>query len=453
MNLARIAVALFAIVGCSEPSAPPAARPLNVLLITLDTLRADYLGSYGHARPTSPELDALAASGVLFENAIAQSAVTPVSHASILTGLYPHHHGLRSLHGGKGFRLPAERVTLAEILAANGYTTAGFVSAFPATRHFGLDQGFATWNEDFGDEARDDLIGDAGIVNTGRAQRRADATTAEALRWLEAGRRDPFFLWIHYFDTHDEALAPPAEYVARFPARSVQRADQLRALYEAEVAYIDEHVGHVLRALERLGLRERTLVAVLADHGEGLGDHDWWGHSLLYQEQVRVPFLLSVPGSGWSGRVHDLVRSVDLVPTILDVLDIPCPDGRCGFDGSSLRGVIAGGTRAFPVAYSESLSDLAGYPGSPFANDSLYALNDGRWKLVARYEGLRAKPSWLFDLEADPGETVNLIHAHPDVERRLRRRLEALGSIVEADRSTPLDPSVRERLRSLGYLR
>jgi len=215
------------LVACT-PAAPPDAP--NVVLVTLDTVRADYLGLYGHSRETSPELDEFARGAFVFEQAIAQSAVTPVSHASILTGLRPYQHGLRSLHGGANFALPDEQQTLAEMLAARGYATAAFVSAFTATRYYGLHQGFESWDQAFAGNDGAGRVSEAGIVNTGDAQRTAVETTRRALKWLQARKPGPFFLWLHYFDAHDPDVIAPADVQARFPPATRNRHDLLRAV-------------------------------------------------------------------------------------------------------------------------------------------------------------------------------------------------------------------------------
>ncbi len=439
--------------GCEQRDDATDRAALNLLLVTIDTLRADHLGCYGYPQPTSPVLDDLAASALLFENAVAQSAVTPVSHASILTGLNPYRHGLRSLHGGTGYRLAADRLTLAELMRANGRATGGFVGAFTATQHFGLHRGFDRWDEDFEDHRGEGRVSAKGIVNTGRSQRRANETTDRALGWLRGHSDRPFFAWVHYFDVHDPLLGPPETHLSRFPARSESDADRLIAIYDAEIAFVDEQLGRILRFLDETGIRDRTAVAVLADHGQGLGDHDWWGHGILYQEQVRVPFVLSIPGVSEGKRVSALARTIDLVPTLVDWMGLECPGGSCDFDGRSLRAAIEGGTPAASVGYSESLNDLSGYSNVPFQNDSFYAVNDGRWKLIARYRGRQSMPSMLFDLENDPRETTNVIERHREIEQRLRAQLEATGAIVEMAPLTPLDPGTRERLEALGYVR
>ncbi|MBW2726893.1 MAG: sulfatase [Deltaproteobacteria bacterium] len=306
----KMAVGLCcALLLACTPAAPPDAP--NVVLVTLDTVRADYLGLYGHPRETSPELDEFARGAFVFEQAIAQSAVTPVSHASILTGLRPYQHGLRSLHGGANFALPDEQQTLAEMLAARGYATAAFVSAFTATRYYGLHQGFESWDQAFAGNDGAGRVNEAGIVNTGDAQRTAVETTRRALKWLEARKPGPFFLWLHYFDAHDPDVIAPAEVQARFPPATRNRHDLLRAAYEGEIAVIDTELGKLFAALDAAGVREQTLIAIVGDHGQGMGDHGWWGHGILYQEQLRVPFILSLPGLGGGKRIHSLVRTTD----------------------------------------------------------------------------------------------------------------------------------------------
>jgi len=226
---------------------PSNGQKLNVLLITLDTLRADHLGFYGYAKNTSPTLDALATTSIVFDQAIAQSAITPVSHASIMTGLYPYNHGLRSLHGGVSYQLPDGRLTLAELMKANGYATGGFVSAFPVTKHYGLHQGFEAWDEEFQKKDEIKILTEQGIVNTGTAQRRCDATTEKAISWLRHHAEMPFFAWIHYFDAHDPILLPPEEYIKRFYPKSREKPEILRSVYDAEIAFMDDQIDLILK--------------------------------------------------------------------------------------------------------------------------------------------------------------------------------------------------------------
>jgi arylsulfatase A-like enzyme len=427
-------------------------RKMNFLLITLDTLRADHLGLYGYPENTSPTLDALASTSVVFDHAIAQSAITPVSHASIMTGLNPYNHELRSLHGGVGYKLPDRCLTLAELMKANGYATGGFVSAFPVTLHYGLQQGFETWDEKFSKEDSIRILTEKGIVNTGRAQRAANETTTKAIAWLRQQAKAPFFAWIHYFDVHDPLILPPQEYLRRFPPKSRNKADVLRAIYDAEIAFIDDQIHRVLRELEDLQIRENTVLAVLSDHGEGLGDHQWWAHSILYQEQIRLVFLLSVPGRIENLRLSSLVRSIDLVPTIVELIDLELPPDSL-FDGVSLLELIDKSSTQPLISYSESINDLTAYYGSQMQNESLYSISDGQWKLILHREHSRDKRLELFNLQSDPHELRDLSEKNPEIAIRLRNHLEGMQAIVADPPRPTIDEETKKRLKSLGYVK
>jgi arylsulfatase A-like enzyme len=425
---------------------------MNVLLITLDTLRADHLGCYGYSKNTSPALDALASTSIVFDHAIAQSAITPVSHASIMTGLNPYNHGLRSLHGGVSYQLPDSRLTLAEIMEVNGYATGGFVSAFPVTEHYGLHQGFGTWDEEF--QKKDELktLSETGIVNTGTAQRTCDITTEKAIAWLRHHAEKPFFAWIHYFDVHDPILLPPDEYLKRFYPQSRDKPDVLRSVYDAEIAFMDDQIKLILAEMENLNIRENTILAVISDHGEGLGDHDWWGHSILYQEQIRLVFLLSIPGRKESTRVSNLVRSIDLVPTLIELLNLNIPEEN-QVDGKNLLEVIDESSAQPRFAYSESINDLTAYYDSQMQNESLYAISDGRWKLILHREKSKDKGVELFDLQADPHELTDVSEKHPEIRVQLRNKLDEIPAIVQDPPRPAMDEKTKERLKSLGYIK
>jgi len=447
-------VIIFGLIGLCNCTGdgPPGSRQKNFLLITLDTLRADHLGCYGYKKNTSPAIDSLASYSVVFDNAIAQSAVTPVSHASILTGLYPHNHELRSLHGGVGYKLAETRITLAEILKSSGYETGGFVGAFPVTKHYGLHQGFETWDEEFliEDEAR--VLTDNGIVNTGRAQRRGEETTIRAIDWLEEHSNKPFFAWIHYFDIHDPLILPPKEYLAKFPPASRSQVDVMRAYYDSEISFVDAQVGRILEALEHIQVLDNTIIAVISDHGEGLGDHNWWGHSILYQEQIRLVFILSMPWRKEGCRIKSMVRSIDLLPTIVELLDLDMPS-HCLFDGESQLELIDGAQGRTKFAFSESINDLTAYNGSPMQNQSLYAVTDGRWKFILHREGSRDVRYELFDLQVDPNELQDLSGLHFGEAERLREELKGINAILEDPPRPMMDEKTEERLRSLGYVK
>lgn len=453
------AACVLALTACeTRPTASAHSGP-NVLLITLDTTRADRLSCYGYPKHTSPRLDQLAAEGVLFSHAIAQAAVTPVSHASILTGLEPYHHGLRVLHGRHENRLADSQVTLAEVLREAGYQTAAFVSAFTVVERFGLHQGFEVFDADFLTDEPGRIVSPQGIVNTGLNQRRADATTERALTWL-AGAREPFLLWLHYFDPHDPLLRPPAEYLDSAATQPTSPRDQLRALYDAEIRFMDAQIGRVLDELRRSGRYERTLIVAVADHGEGLGDHDWWSHGILYQEQIRVPLIIRGPGLPAGRRVEQLVRTIDIVPTVLELVGPAGADARaCGVsapvrvDGRSLLPLLRGRTATTPLAYADSINMLTYYTASGFReekDDMLFAITDGTWKYI--HHALRPEESELYDLRSDPGELVNLRDQHPQQVERLLAELRARDCFPKAGAGREqMSPEDLRRLRSLGY--
>ena len=484
--LALLAAGAFA--GCAAPGDRPVH---NLLLITLDTTRADALGFGGHPRATSPQLDSLATApgSTVFERAIAQAAVTPVSHASIFTGLEPYHHGLRVLHGLSHNRLAAEQTTLAELWAAAGGVSGAFVSAYPTTGAFGFEQGFDRFDADFPGADGSGLVSKNGVVNTGSAQRGARETTDAAIDWLRkvaprAGRR-PVFAWVHYFDPHDTAVVPPQEELhallnGPFRPRSRSRADLLRAVYECETYYMDGQIGRLLAALRELELADNTMIVVVADHGEGLGDHGWWSHGILYQEQIRVPLVVHLPAAknpaadgGTAGggtadggdvdpktvvpRISAQVRTIDILPTILDACRVGA-EPRPALDGISLLpamrdGVVTPARRA----YSESVNLLTyGRPDDAAQidakDDKLYSLvrADGL-KLI--YHQLRPEKSQLYDLNSDPRETRNLAAERPAELATMIAELEALNALSDImPGQTPSDAEHIKKLRSLGYV-
>lgn len=457
-----------------RPSGPALPGP-NVVLITLDTTRADRLGCYGSRSTRTPNLDRLAEHGIRFDRAIATAAVTPVSHASIFTGLFPHSHGLRVLHGHIGYELEPEQITLAEILRENGYQTAAFISAFPASSHFGLDQGFDFFDQQFpmaetGEElplAKEDMRR-AGIQATGRAQREARATTDAALAWLgNADSNRPFFIWVHYFDPHDLQVAPPAKYLLR---KGIDRLpvsdDEVRRAYDVEVEYVDDHIGRLLRKLDLNWETEPdddrpTLVAVVSDHGEGLGDHEWWAHGILYQEQVRVPMILFGGRYRGGAQIDTVIRTVDLLPTLLEQAGIELPDDAT-LDGKSLTPLLPDGPNpASPpqhrLALADSINRTFYYWGNSRdrktqKDDRLYCLIEWPWKLI--YHQYDPDQSELYQLERDPRELNDLAHAHPEQRTTLERKLKSLGALTSVDYQNPalMDPAVLEKLKALGYV-
>ena len=427
------------LVGCSPEVealapgiAPGAATGKSLLLVTLDTTRADHLACFGAKGAETPNLDALAARGVRFEQALACVPLTTPSHASLLTGLYPPDHGVRN--NGEAPLAP-EQATLAELLAARGYDTAAFVSAFVLDTRYGLDQGFAHYDDRMprpeGATAGDTVFG-------GTTERPGNLTTDAFQAWLAArdGKR-PFFAWIHYYDAHDPYLPPPP-FDAKFRGRE----------YAGEIAFVDSEIGRVLRALEDAGLASRTMVSVVADHGESLGQHGESTHGrTLYEEAMRVPWILApaasdarevAGGPGAGVAVTDVVSIVDVMPTLLDLLGSDTPEG---LDGESLlRGPLARDR----AVYLETLMPLFNNGWAP-----LFALRTRDLKYV------KAPRAEFFRLTQDPFE---LSGADPTVTeaRELARRLEERlarwpDPLALLSRGRPLAPESAQALSSLGY--
>ncbi len=425
----------------------------NVVLVTLDTTRADFLGCYGYPGDPTPQLDALAREGVRFDQAIATASVTPVSHASILTGLDNHAHGVRVLSGLCGFRLGADIPSLSTVLRGAGWATAAVHSAFPVSAYFGFDRGFDVF-ESFSGGFRPGQAGNM-TWDLPRLQRRSDETTTIVLdRLRETGR--PFFLWVHMWDPHDNVLVPPPEYLPpSVPRLADGRLPASRELYAAEVSYVDHQLGRLFASLRENGEWERTLVVVVADHGEGLGDHGWQYHRILYQEQIRVPLLVRIPGPPNGREVPAVVRTTDIFPTVLDYLGVAAPRS---VSGRSLRPLIEGRDDAPRTAFADQINgyDLNVAMLTPRPNDDfMYAVIDGGWKLVWR--PLHPEHSELFHLDSDPRELVNRFDGEPGEVLRLQRLLARHGGWVttpchDVSEDAQLDAAAAARvLAELGY--
>ena len=427
MRLPSIPTAFLAFVlltGCRAGGAPPGPRASpNVLLVTIDTLRADRVGCYGHRSAVTPHLDGLAARGVRFATAVAHVPLTGPSHASILTGVGPLGHGFRD---NGGFVLPAEVRTAAEDFGKAGYQTAAFVSAFPLDRRFGFDRGFESYDDHLpkGNDPRRPLY----------VERFGDATTNAALRWLAARQGEPgagsrpFFLWVHYYDPH-APYEPPSDLAERFRT----------APYDGEVAFADRQFGRLLRALDERGETSRTLTLVTSDHGEGLGEHGEGTHGLfVYDSTLKVPWIMAGPGVG-AGRVSETVaRGVDLLPTLLDYAGLP---RRADIEGRSLRPAAEGREMPDAPVYAESL-----YPERQFGWASLVAWRTARFKLI------EAPRPELYDLKKDPGETTNRLDDERVRVEGLRQGLDTARSRTAPSTPAAVDPETAERLAALGYL-
>ena len=454
-------IILFAALASASLAGPRPAY--NVILITLDTTRADHLGVYGYRKPTSAVLDGFASEAAVFEMGISQAALTPVSHASILTGLYPYHHRLRLMHGLVENVLPENQTTLAEVWRSSGGQTAAFISAYPAGSAFGLQQGFSKFDDTFPHADGEGLVDKNGVVNTGKSQRRADATTDAALRWMKGFQKNdkPFLMWVHYFDPHDAYILPPRTltdslmYGALAPAGN-DDASIGRAMYDCDVYYMDRQIGRLFAELKRRNLWDRTIVVVVGDHGEGLGDHNWWTHGILYQEQIRVPYIVRVPRLPAGRRIASLVRSIDLMPTILEAAEIP-PAAWPKMDGESLvRTIRTGATDDSLVAYSGAVNicmyarpDKLGELDEK--TDKLYCLMNARYKFI--YHQLVPQESELYDLSVDPKELRNLYEKSSPIVTRLLKDLRARRAITGImPGMTPADLERMRRLESLGYI-
>ncbi|HET7747629.1 MAG TPA: sulfatase, partial [Vicinamibacteria bacterium] len=412
--LARAALALGLVVGCRGAGgqgrpAPP--RP-SIVLVTLDTTRADRVGAFGSAAGATPRLDGLAAQGLRFPNAYAHAPMTFPSHASILTGLLPPGHGIRD-NGPPP--LDASRPLLAELLARSGYRTAAFVSAFVLDRRFGLARGF----HHYADEMR------AG-PSDGLTSVPAAMTVDRALAWLSTPDPRPFFAWVHLFDPHDP-YEPPEPFATRFRGRP----------YEGEIAYMDHHLGRLLDALDRRADADDVLVLAVGDHGESLGEHGEDTHAyFIYAATQRVPLVLR-----WRRRVTPdrtaaaLAGGVDVAPTLLDAAGIAPP---ADLDGRSLLSPAPGGPRAI---YMESMA-----PRRWWGASELVGLRDERWLFV------RSPRPELYDVTVDPAESRNLAASHPERVAEMEARLAALALSEPPVPSPEVDGETAARLRALGYL-
>jgi arylsulfatase A-like enzyme len=397
--------------GCTSTAV---AHPRSLLLITLDTMRADRLPAYGFTGVLTPALDRIAAEGAIFEEAYAAVPLTLPSHVSLFTGLYPPRHGVRD---NAGAPLSGEFTTLAEVLRERRMTTAAFVASSVLAPGRGLEQGFDLYSA--GDPAR--------CSGAPPARRRAGAVVDEATSWLERHDTEPFFAWIHLYDTH-RPYDLPAEY-----------KDRYLDPYLAAIAYEDAQIARVISHLETRGLLTSTLIVVAGDHGESLGDHGEKSHGIfLYQEALRVPFMVRGPGVS-PRRVTAVARLVDVMPTVLDLFGV----STSGLDGVTLA---QAGTRSSTdprlEVYSESM-----YPRR-FGWAPLRSLRADRYKVI---DAPRAE---LYDLISDPGEERNVLAEHPTVAAAMLHRLRSFESGQEppATPGAEVDNAVLDRIASLGYV-
>jgi arylsulfatase A-like enzyme/Tfp pilus assembly protein PilF len=400
----------------------PKAR--NLLLVSIDTLRADHLGCYGYAGAQTPRLDSLARSGLRFARATTVVPLTLPAHTSLMTGTFPAWHGVRD---NGGFYVGDDQNTLAETLRAKGYRTGGFVSSFVLDSRWGIAQGFDTFFDDFDLEK----YGDKGGMDI--IQRPGSETVDRAVSWLGEDRDRPFFAWVHLYDPHTPYEAPEP-YRSRFPANLV-------GAYDAEIAAADAQLGRLLDTLEVQGRLAETLVVVTGDHGEMLGEHGEATHGFfIYDAATHIPMIVSGPGVP-AREIADQVRIVDLMPTSLEVLGLPIPPT---VQGTSLM-PLARGQRLSLIAQSESW-----YPRYHYGWSELLSVQDERFHYI------RAPRPELYDLQADARELAD--RAKEDtarlaaLDKALDAHLQRTASATAAKGPQAVDSETEEKLAALGYV-
>lgn len=415
----QVLLIILLVAGCADRRTPPG---INVLLITLDTTRADRIGAYGFDGIRTPVIDRLASEGVLFKNAYTSVPLTLPAHCTLMTGLYPPGHGVRN---NGNYVLPAETSTIAEILSEKGYATAAFIGSFVLDSQFGLSQGFETYYDSFKGEEKEERGYFAYIERSG------GEISDLACDWLESGS-SPFFLWLHYYDPH-YPYNPPAPF------------DELyEQPYIGEIAYTDSCLGRVVRKLDEQDLLGRTLIIVTSDHGESLGEHGELSHGhFLYNASIRVPLIMRFPERLPAGvEVDDFVSLADVLPTVCDILDLKIPRAA---QGISLMPQIKGEEREGRPIYMETLAPLENFGWS----EIIGVLNDN-WKYF------RVTNPELYNIEDDPGERINLYKKEPSKVSAMESLLRGLESELALDYGetapSEMDSETRAKLESLGYV-
>jgi len=398
--------------------------PRNLLLVSLDTVRADHLGCYHYAAAQTPHIDELAASGLRFAHASTVVPLTLPAHSSLMTGTFPGWHGVRD---NGGFYLDDDQLTLAEMLRDKGFRTGGFVGTFVLDRRWGIAQGFDRYFDDF------DLDRFANAAAMDMIQRPGSEVVDRALEWLQTEPKRPFFAWVHLYDAHTPYEAPEP-FRSRFPPTR-------DGAYDAEIASVDAQVGRLLGALRADGRLDETLVIVVADHGEMLGEHGELTHGFfIYEGATHIPLIISGPGVR-AGVISDQVRIVDVVPTALSLLGLPVPKQ---VQGTNLM-PLARGQHLGLVAHAESW-----YPRYHYGWSELRSIQDERFKVI------RAPRPELYDLATDPGE-------ERDRSKEYASRLDVFGRALDEFESRtakagvqqgprPIDAETEERLAALGYV-
>lgn len=445
---------------CLSCSRNPARQ--NVLFITIDTLRADHLGCYGYPRETSPSIDAFAARSVVFDNCVSQATSTLPSHASIFTSLYPPAHGV--IHNITGLRKDVP--SLIRVFSDNGYATGAVISNLVLESRFGLQQGFQTYDETL--DSRE-------LHRKKFRERRADSATDAAINWLRNKKRAEFFLWVHYVDPHG-AYYPPPEYremfvddewfekgeklpiaAKNFVAKTIPKYQELFgndnpsyyiSQYDGEIRFTDDHVGRLLKFLDESGLAPNTIVVVTADHGETFTERDLcFAHTFrTYDEQAIIPLIIRFPDPSIHKRINAQVRAIDIMPTLLDKLDLENP---YPVHGQSLMKLITSDENP-PVDFAIIYSDY----GMEFFDSEMGAqksIRTQQWKLTLNS---RDGSLELYSLENDPFETHNLAESQPAVLKQMEKLLHDRETEFKkgAVRQPKLSAELIEQLDSFGYL-
>lgn len=400
----------------------PAQPPTNVVLITIDTLRADHVGCYGYKQVKTPNLDSLAAEGARFERAFAVVPVTLPSHTTMLTGTYPM---LSGMHDFSGNKLSPQQPTLASVLRQSGYATAAVVGAAVLDSRFGLNQGFDFYYDHFDFSRLDE-------ANLDQMERPGNVVADIALDWLGKNSQKKFFLWVHLYDPHFP-YRPPEPYAREY-------ADHP---YDGEIAFVDEQVGRLVRFLKEKGLYRNSLILVTGDHGESLGEHGEKTHGFfIYNATMRVPLIIRLPDSTSARTVTDPVSLVDLMPTVLSALGVEIPTQ---VQGTSLLPAIRG-------AKADANRNLYGETYLPRLH---FNWSELRGTENTRYHFIDAPHPELYDLTKDPGEIHNLFPERKAVAQEMHAKLAALirdySAGKEMAEKTGLDPAMMERLKALGY--
>ena len=411
MRAAAATVCLF-LAACSakqseRPAQTPSAR--NLVVITIDTLRADHVGAYGYKDAHTPTLDRLAHDGVLFTHAYATAPITLTSHASLLTGRYPPGHGARH----NGMRIDLKTPTLADRLGEAGFATGAFIAAYPLDRRFGLIKGFQTYGD------RMPPARNGRVIN----ERPGREVVDEAIAWLSGQRDRRFFLWVHLFEPH-VPYGDPAD----------KRGLSARQRYDEEVSEADKQAGRLIDALAPV--RNDTVIVVAADHGEAFGEHGEIGHSIfIYDTTLRVPLVITGPGVSAGRTVGDRVALVDIAPTVTGMLGV----ARFDADGIDIRPSFYGTALPNRALYAESFAPLLDFGWSP-----LHSLRSDRWKYID------APKSELFDITRDPTEEHDLSGAESQRIAEFRDATARLAGPTTLDTSS-IDPEAKARLQALGY--